>query len=151
MNGAGTYTNLDLVMNLISGFQTVEPRWNGLKLYLCVAIWLLITVSKVRRGGDENVVRYAAPAEEEEEMEVEENQPLSEVACQLDNLNSQFLFFIFFWCLNIFLPGGLPAWPAGGGVGRMQAGAGIQIKTYKSRYTHSKNTNTKIQKFILNS
>ena len=49
----------------------------------------MITVLKVRRGGDENVVRYAASAEEdeEEELEVEENQPLSEVVLELDNLN----------------------------------------------------------------
>ena len=35
----------------------------------------------MRRGGDENIVRYAAPpaAEEEEELDLEENQPLSEV------------------------------------------------------------------------
>ena len=40
----------------------------------------------MRRGGDENIVRYAAPApaEEEEELELEENQPLSEVALQFD-------------------------------------------------------------------
>ena len=54
-----------------------EMDWNYISIWL---IGLIITVSKVRRGGDENVVRYAAPAEEEEEMEVEENQPLSEVA-----------------------------------------------------------------------
>ena len=39
----------------------------------------------MRRGGDENIVRYAAPpAEEEEELDLEENQPLSEVAFQFD-------------------------------------------------------------------
>ena len=81
----------------------------------------------MRRGGDENVVRYAAPAEdeeEEEEMDLEENQPLSEVVFQIDNFNlcifvlnsvgvlifNLLTFFVFeytfefeyFVCLNIF-------------------------------------------------
>ena len=43
---------------------------------------------KVRRGGDENVVRYAAP-EEEEELDLEENRPVSEVASQLDMLEGE--------------------------------------------------------------
>ena len=41
----------------------------------------------MRRGGDENIVRYAAPApaaEEEEDLELEENEPLSEVVFQFD-------------------------------------------------------------------
>ena len=135
---AGTYTNLDLVMNLISGFQTVEPRWNGLKLYLHMVDW---------------VDHHGVEGEERWWWEC------CAICCSCwggggDGGGGEptfkwgrliFLFLLFFWCLNIFLPGGLPAWPAGGGVGRMQAGAGIQIQTYKSRYSHSKNTNTKIQ------
>ena len=39
----------------------------------------------MRRGGDENVVRYAAP-EEDEELDIDEKQPLSEVASRLDLL-----------------------------------------------------------------
>ena len=65
----------------------------------CFTLYLWMVVDQVRRGGDENVVRYAAPAEEEEELELEENQPLSEVAFQLENFNflATKIFFLLLW------------------------------------------------------
>ena len=52
----------------------------------------MITVPKVRRGGEENIVRYAAPPppddeEEELDLDLEENQPMIEVSSKLDNFN----------------------------------------------------------------